>query len=545
MRLFASLMVLLTLLPKFLGGQESLISVYDPTEYGVSKTNFSIAQGSNGIMYFGNRDGMLSFDGEHWEVHYVQGRTVRDLYSLGDTVFVATLSNIGWFSSSDPFLKVNWLKHTLPDSGKGLKTVFSIQKVRNILYFETQREVIKLDLDGPSWKLQTVPVPETVVTLDGVGDELFLIGDTQIWKLKDEEFIPWRKSKLRSGEDLFSIFPTQDGQYLISLSDGTLRKFGKDGNGEGTIIFSSQKTLDTFADWYFGEDSKLVDGAYRYFLPTNNMGLLIIEEDGTLVDVVGTKNGLAGNGVLFTKLDQEGNVWVAGSGGISKISLNYPVKRYNTKAWDDRKVHFIHESGEKLYVGSDIGLFVGNPATGIYKNALGTRAQIWHMIPYENGLLVAGGNEGLYYYEEGKQPIQYLTSIAARSVLALRSDPSIVILGLYDGAMVLRKRRASFELITEITDVRGDVRSIVEDAYGNVWLGTTMSGVYRLNSAGMAGSFDVMHYGTEDGLSSTEHNWVHGSAEAPVFSSRDRLYKFNADQNRFNPIQLRSHKPGM
>lgn len=545
MRLCVSFLVLLFVGPQFLGGQSPLISVYDPSDQGVSKINFSIAQGSNGIMYFANREGLLSFDGEHWQTHYVQGRTVRDLYSLGDTVFIGTLNNIGWFSSSDPFLKINWLKQTLPDKGEGLKTVFSIQKVGNSMYFETQKEVLKLDLQASEWRLSSIPVPETVETLDGAGGELFLIGDQNIWRLEDDEFKPWRPARLANGVELFSILPASGGSYLMEASDGTVRKFGKDPRGNGDIIFSSDRDIGVMADWYFGEDSDLIEGGYRYYLPTNNLGLVVLNEDGSLVDVIGADDGLAGNGVYFTKIDQEGNVWVVGSGGISKISLTYPVQRFETRAWDQRKIHSLYEDDNILYVGSDIGLFAGDPQLGTYKNILGVRAQIWQIQPYENGVLVAGGNNGLYYYEPGQRPVNYLTDVAARSVLALRSDPSIIILGLYDGALVFRKTDRQFELITKIDDVEGDVRSIIEDGYGNVWLGTTMSGVYRLNSAGMAGSFEVQRYGKAQGLSSMEHNWIEGTPEMPIFSSRDSLYQFNADRNRFEPIILKNHKLGL
>jgi len=39
---------------------------YPPDEYGAHNQNWAILQDSRGVMYFGNSDGALEYDGESW-----------------------------------------------------------------------------------------------------------------------------------------------------------------------------------------------------------------------------------------------------------------------------------------------------------------------------------------------------------------------------------------------------------------------------------------------------------------------------------------------
>src|SRR5688572_8218939 len=52
------------------------IANYSRQDYGAGNQNWNITQDSSGIMYFGNTDGMLSFDGTSWRTYPLPNRTI-------------------------------------------------------------------------------------------------------------------------------------------------------------------------------------------------------------------------------------------------------------------------------------------------------------------------------------------------------------------------------------------------------------------------------------------------------------------------------------
>jgi len=42
------------------------VSNFSPSEYRAGNQNWAIEQDDRGVMYFGNSNGLMSFDGHHW-----------------------------------------------------------------------------------------------------------------------------------------------------------------------------------------------------------------------------------------------------------------------------------------------------------------------------------------------------------------------------------------------------------------------------------------------------------------------------------------------
>ena len=62
-------------------------SSYNIKNYNAGHQNWACAQGSDGIMYFGNNKGLLVYDGFSWDLFPVPGNyIVRSLYVEGNRV---------------------------------------------------------------------------------------------------------------------------------------------------------------------------------------------------------------------------------------------------------------------------------------------------------------------------------------------------------------------------------------------------------------------------------------------------------------------------
>ena len=65
------------------------IDDYSPEGYRDSPQNWDIYQDSSGVLYFGNTDGMLIYDGSNWRLKYLPNRSsVRSIKGLDNTLYV-------------------------------------------------------------------------------------------------------------------------------------------------------------------------------------------------------------------------------------------------------------------------------------------------------------------------------------------------------------------------------------------------------------------------------------------------------------------------
>ncbi|HEY5499513.1 MAG TPA: hypothetical protein VIK20_03900, partial [Bacteroidales bacterium] len=95
------LLILLLLLSFDLFGQgfTPIVTQFTKKDYNASNQNWSISQGNDGIMYFGNNQGLLQFDGSRWETYNMpEKKLVRSLMINRDNrIFVGSFEEFGYF----------------------------------------------------------------------------------------------------------------------------------------------------------------------------------------------------------------------------------------------------------------------------------------------------------------------------------------------------------------------------------------------------------------------------------------------------------------
>ena len=75
-----------------------LFQRYTPKEYVASPQNWSVAQDRRGVMYFGNSDGVLEFDGVTWKVTPVPNRSIVRSVAVDErgTIYVGAQGDFGF-----------------------------------------------------------------------------------------------------------------------------------------------------------------------------------------------------------------------------------------------------------------------------------------------------------------------------------------------------------------------------------------------------------------------------------------------------------------
>src|SRR5258707_8144513 len=75
---------------------------YSNQAYNAGSQNWGIAQDKNGIVYFANNDGLLTFDGNSWRRYLLPNKTkVRSIAIDKERIYVGGQSELGYFSANE------------------------------------------------------------------------------------------------------------------------------------------------------------------------------------------------------------------------------------------------------------------------------------------------------------------------------------------------------------------------------------------------------------------------------------------------------------
>src|SRR5262245_42013441 len=102
---------------------------YSKQIYNAGSQNWGIAQDKNGIVYFANNDGLLSFDGNFWHKYFLPNKTKVRSVAIGkdNRVFVGGQSEIGYFSANEKgALVYTSLMPLVGEKGKDFTDVWNI-----------------------------------------------------------------------------------------------------------------------------------------------------------------------------------------------------------------------------------------------------------------------------------------------------------------------------------------------------------------------------------------------------------------------------------
>lgn len=115
---------------------------FQPVEYRAGRQNWSIAQDSRGVMYFGNNDGVLEYDGINWQLIKLPGVKAIAIDTVG-RLWVGMETDMGYLEPDDSGnLHYYSIKSKIPESHRDHSTVLHICILKNKVIFQTSDELL-------------------------------------------------------------------------------------------------------------------------------------------------------------------------------------------------------------------------------------------------------------------------------------------------------------------------------------------------------------------------------------------------------------------
>lgn len=516
------------------------IENYSKAVYASGNQNWSIAKDKNGVMYFGNAEGLLTFDGRYWQKYKMPNNQIVRSVAADDKgkIYTGSFGDFGYWSFKKNRLEYTSLTNLLPKSDQLKEEIWKIHIYGNKVIFQSFK-TIYIYFNG---KITILKNANNFLFSYKIGNR-FIVEDKGLYELKGNklEFIPGSDVVCKTG--VLSILPFQGNHLIIGTGKNGLFIF--DGKTFKQFNTPANSFLSAFQ---LNNGAKILDKYYAYGTILN--GIIIIDETGNIIQRVNKSSGLQNNTVLSLYIDNEQNLWAGLDNGIDRIELNSPLYFYLDKTGVFGTVYSSVIFKNKIYLGTNQGLFYSEWKDGNQFSTLNFRlipnsqGQVWELNIIDEQLL-CGHNNGTFTVTGNK--IEKLTTYSGGwTIKKLNSNPNLLIQGTYTGLLLFNKNSlGKWQFYKKIANFNIPSRYVEQDSRGEIWVSHAYRGLYKLKLSSDYGTVvSNKYYDEKSGLPSNYNLNLFNLEDKIVFASDSGFYTYDNISNRFSKYNVLNNALG-
>ncbi len=495
---------------------------YTQREYGDTchSQNWSVVEDSRGIMHFGNSTRVLHYNGVNWDATRIplHGGFVTSLAAdpYGN-IYVGANGEFGKLKPNEKGeLQYISFSDSLDIEDSFFGTVWRTMLYNNGVLFFSQEKMFH-------WKGHEITVidPETSFHLAFVVDDELFVRQREkgLMKYTDEGLILIPDGEVFRDFGIFGIFPAfEDNRYLVVTQEkGLYIYYFAEGHSGIKPLYSPHAGILN--------KSRIIGGTMlhngKIALNTLNNGVIIINNEGNIKDIIDQNTGMRDNDVKQVFQDSWDNLWIALNTGVSRVNYSSPISFFDGHTGIDGSIQAVAKHNNKLFAGTSNGLFVENTnlSDKLYDHFIkieGFNKDVKNLVAV-SGSLIIGTREGLYLYDKHGM-IKQIRDIDASSVY-WSSGRNLLFVAGSEGFFVFNMPQMN--LIKSYKDlvIRNPLaiaEKVATKREGTeLWTGTLNSGVFNIFvSPGLDIEYE-QYIGTRSGLGDT---WV------KPFQYKDNVY---------------------
>ncbi|HEK21119.1 triple tyrosine motif-containing protein [Mucilaginibacter sp.] len=514
---------------------------YTKFQYQSGNQNWSITRDEHGVMYFGN-EGLLSFDGRYWQLNRMpNGLIVRAVAADGKgRIYAGGFGEFGyWQANERGFLKYHSLTPLIPKNARPLKEeIWKIYIDHDQVLFQAFGAIYRYT----NGTISVIKPQKPFLFLFRTGKRYFAeeIG-SGLFELKNNR-LSYINGSDKLGSRVLTILPYSNNKLLIGTAQNGLFIY------DGQTITPWQNQANDFLKNYQLNNGVVVAGKYYAFGTILN-GIVVINGAGNVVQHVNKASGLQNNTVLSLYTDSEQNLWAGLDNGIDRIELNSPLNFYFDKTGRFGTVYSSIIFGNKIYLGTNQGLFYSDWKPGIASNLMqpfdfklipGSQGQVWELSMHD-GRLLCSHNDGTF--QVNGNTITKISSLAGGWTIKKLND-SLLIQGCYTGLIIYRKDAAgNWVLNNKVEGFIEPSRLLEQDSKGHIWVSHAYKGIYKVTlSADRKRAVAQKYYDKRSGLPDSYNIGVFNLDDRIVFSSDSGFYVYDDITDHFYKYQQLNKK---
>lgn len=443
------------------------IKNFTPDEYKAGIQNIDFAQNRDMNLFVANNLGVLSFNGNEWQVHARNtGKKQRSLAfdEHSNRLHVGSQGDFGYFEHDWNYVS---LIDKIPQGAGDFDEVWDVFTYNSKVFFCTFQGIYVFDGQSVS-----------VIQQNGGFNRSFFSGH-----------------RLFTQSPKGALFEVDGTKLSATLRQGQQNQIvsGVISKDEGQLIFYNSGHIE-FSTSYkyteiFPELAKVLDGTYvnhvmqlsdaRLVISTQRAGLYLFDIHTNVIEHITTKDGLQSNACLRAFQDFTGNVWVGMQNGIALLDINSPLKLINEDIDLQGSGYEAFDTQEGTYYTTSNGIYF--QAENVSKSSFlpGTEGPAYGM-QLINNRLYAGHHMGLFLLDKGNAKLCAATN-GLWEVKQLRTNPQFAVGGTYSGLHLFRiNEHDELEDVQKINGFSETSRFFEEDRQGRIWVGQYYKGLFQI-----------------------------------------------------------------
>jgi len=507
-----------------------LVHNFHTVEYKAGIQNWDIAQDRRGLIYVANNFGLLEYDGNVWHIYGVtNGTKIRSVaIDPRGRIYVGCQADFGYFfPNKSGQLVYTSLANQLPKEVRDIDETWNVYIDNEQVFFCTFSNVY-------IYNGKTITIAETPKAIS----QCFLI-NRQLYVSEPGDGI-----NILDGN---SLTPVKGGSFFASLNVSSILQLHSDQlvvatalHGIYLLTNEGVKPLNPELQPLFSKARvncmiRLANG--NFAVGTQNEGLLLISSDGKLITQLTRGKGLENRTVLSIYEDDLHNIWIGHNNGLAYVELGSPFTFINEQAGLPGTGYSAYLDDDKLYLGTNTGLYLRGGRQGEFKLINNTGGQVYHVARYGNDLLVGHHNGALRV--EGLTATPISREQGSWIFLPLRDQPDKLMEGTYKGLNFYRRVQGHWRFEKKLRGLEESSRVMAQNKSDEFWVTHGYKGAFKVTLNDRRDSIlRVSYYGSEKGFPTNQLINVFNVRNDLIFTADHGIYRYDEQKNAFIPNEL-------
>lgn len=521
-----------------------LIKNYLPKEYKAHNQNWAIVKDQRGIMYFGNSAGVLEFDGQNWNLIKVTNGIVRSMCADDKgTIFVGAADDLGYLvrDAKNATLHYKSLMQYIPTK-ENFGHVWHTFFIDKSIFFITKNFIFQFKFSNNKYTNPAVKFWKTKSRYriaHKVREELYVLDSAEgLLRFGGNSFNKLSGSEIFLDNTIYSMLPYDDtnNTILIATKKGELFIY----NGTEFIPFKTEASEFLQENNIYLPGVKFPDNSFVF--NTSKNGVVFIDNTGKIIRKINMTTGIPDDGVIYTFYSND-KLWLALQNGISVIDIPSPVAFLNQTSGLKGSVSDVKIFNNKLFAASTAGIFfidlqkpqLSQPRFVEIPNIA---QEGWQFLKHKNKILTAL-TDGVYQVDGLS-----LTKLSSKwtgcySIYSSSFFPSRIYVALETGFAVLDEINGKWIDRGKIPGVNTAIRNIAEDKYGNLWLGSSYAGVYKVsNLTNDLFTTPIINHISDKHINSDDEVKIFETKNGLLFATKREVLVFDQTSQSFEPENI-------
>ena len=502
------------------------------SEYNAHNQNWALLEDENGLMYIGNGNGLLEFDGVEWKMIEVAGGQVALSLALGvdNRIFVGSVDDFGEIRADSLGNSVfESMLPRVPEGHRGFEDVWETVTTSDGVFFRTRSAIFHLDLQD---SLHIFEPEERFERIHTVDDEVYSVDlNIGLKRFNGSGFERISGGELFENLAIWYMNRQSDGSIFIVTREGT---FTYNGNRFEPLETEVAPVLEELSVY----NSTEIDGL-GYAHATIRGGVILSDYQGNIIRRFDDQVKLPTNQITNVFTDRFNNLWISTTNGLARIEISSPLTYFNRHLGVSSAVQGIERYNGTLFISSSSTIYyMQEPASqsepARFTNLPGTTNNHQRFLLTENGLLLTSSSGLLQVTPQSATPV--IPDFEAISVARSDYDPEIILLGHIDGLALVTFRNGEWIKLTEVEGVTEQAFGVIQDKHGVIWIGTDFQGLIRIEMDGIDDENPrIDRFDIDDHFNSVSIQVFTIDGEA-VFLTNTGIYKPRDPWNPDNPF---------